>query len=251
MQALFSFLYSGHSSREFCGDSAERGRDFVKRHIYLVSFAVFFLALTSLAMAESKAPLELEELLEHAQERALSLKDFSADVEILQVQPRRTVRTVAFIQASQEWGLMRLELKEPSVLRGQIIVADQETLEVKMYLPIADQIMVRDVESMGQEAGIPLDMDNLGALFDFYDYDVEIRDVLNSDDGYTYVLEVTGIEDQTQFIWLRDSDWVPYMIEVFEDDVLIGTLRLDNVVFDQSFNREELASLPDVRIFRP
>ncbi len=251
MQVLFGDVHAAQSRSESCGDTVKRGRDLVKRPIYLALLFILILAHPSLAEKTTEGPLGLDELIEHAQERAVTLKDFSADVEIVQKQQRRTVTTVAFIQASQKWGLMRLELREPSVLRGQIIVADQETLEIKMYLPIADQIMIRDVESMGQEAGIPLDMDNLGAIFDFYDYDVEIKEVLNSEEGYTYVLEVTGIEEQTQRIWLRDSDWVPYQIEVYEDDVLLGTLTLRNVTFDQCFSREELAALPDVRVFRP
>ena len=196
-------------------------------------------------------PLPLETILDRARDRALTIEDFTTDVEIVQVQGNRTVTTKAHMQASQLYGIFRLELQEPSVLRGQIIVADQETLEIRMYLPIADQIMIRDVESLGEEAGIGLDMDNLGGVFDFYDYDLILKESELHEEGYVYALAMTGFEDQTQVFWVRDWDWVPFKIEVYEEEQWLGTLHLHNVVFDQELSRDQLAELPNVKTFRP
>ncbi len=213
------------------------------------------LLLLSMSMTAQGEPLSLEQVLDRMEERALSIQDFSAGMEITHKLEEREQTVKAKLQASQELGLLRLELEEPNVLRGQIIVVEQETAEVKMYMPIADQIMVREAEEVGEEAGMPLDMQNLSSLFEFYDYDVEMKDYKqeewNGESGYVYVLEVTGIEEQTQVLWLRDKDWVPYQIEVYEDERLIGTMELKDIAFDQELSRDELAELPDVREFRP
>lgn len=208
-------------------------------------------ALIAVAGPTYSTPLSLEELLEQGAQWAMNVQDISADLEIKELQNGRTVRTTGNLKVSQALGLLRLELYEPSVLRGQVIVADEESLEVKVFLPIADQIMVRDLESMGAEAGIQFDMDNLGSVFDFYDYDVVIQEVIEEEEGFVYVLRVTGFENQTQIVWLRQWDWIPFQIELYENDTLLGTLELTNVAVDQGYTREELTELPDVRIFRP
>ncbi len=209
----------------------------------------------------------VEYVLEQTKERLTQLKDFSAWVEIEHLQNSRTHRTKARLTASQVHEVARLEITEPSILEGQIIVIFQDSLEVNVYMPIADRIMVKRADDLAEDTamGLGIDLTNLADVFDFEDLVVELLDdaaeeaqfelqdendecddELSEETKANWVLRVTGFEEQEQRIWLT-ADWLPQKIEVYEKDSLLGTVWFRDVLVDQELDKDDISALPDVR----
>lgn len=234
----------------------------------LAGLLVFAVMLGSAVCVQAET---VEYVLEQTKARLTQLQDFSALVEIEHVQNSRTHRTKARLAASQKHEVARLEIEEPGILEGQIIVIFQDTLEVHVYMPITDQIMVTKADDMTEDTAMSLgiDLTNLADVFDFDDLvvdllfddpeDAEVEleegekpeescDETEEETASGWILRVTGFEDQEQRIWLT-KDFLPEKIEVYENgsENLLGTVWFREVLVDQDLERDDIAALPDVR----
>lgn len=202
----------------------------------------------------NEATITVAEILGRMKQILQDFQDFSASVEIVQYQKGRAVKTAGQLKVSQKEGLARMDFSEPSALRGQIVIADQKTMEVKMYLPVTDQIMVSSVENVAKEAGLALDFTNLSSLFNFDDLNVQLEeihsDLIQGKLVNTYSLHASGYQNQIQKVKLNDLTWIPSEVFIYEDQELLGQMTFKNMVFDQNLERGELEKLPKVKVIR-
>lgn len=94
--------------------------------------------------AAAQTPTTADAVLQHAAEAARAIRDARArlTVEAIDAQGRRTRSTVlaAFLRRP---ALARLEVVEPAALAGQVYVLDGEAGEMRVYLPVTNQIVVQ------------------------------------------------------------------------------------------------------------
>lgn len=215
-----------------------------------VSIILCFFFAASTGVLATPESIHVDDVLEHSQEAILALGDISADVEIVQIQDRREVTIKARFIASSLHRVARVEIREPSALRGQILVVDQVNSEVRMYLPITNQIMIRSIADMGEEAGLALDITDFASLFDLSTYEVQIEDILENEDGTTYILKAQGINNSIQYVYFDEASWLPYALHIYDDDVLVGTLELQNIELNKELTQESITELPRAKEIR-
>lgn len=192
--------------------------------------------------------ITVDEILEYSQQAVMEIEDIQADVDITQHTNKRANKTVAKLQASVVHQVARVELSEPSALRGQIIVADQADMKVRIYMPIADSIMVQSIEAMAEDQGFTGDLLDVTSLFDFSDYSVSLLEVIETEEAATtYLLQVEGFDEYTQKVYVTSDTWLPNKIEIYEDNTLTGVLKLDNLQINKDLAVEQLRALPKVR----
>lgn len=181
-----------------------------------------------------------------------NLTDIEADVQFTEVRgEREEVVTLKFV-ASLLHKMIRMEFSSPSALRGQIYVADRAAMEVRMYTPVNNHIMIQKIEDLGNQAAGALNLTDLDmeSLFDFTRYQVEVSDMFEKDGIVTYELTVTGLGDQMQVVQVSSDTFIPHLIREYEDGVLLRTLTFTNVVINQDLSAESITKLPAVKEMR-
>jgi outer membrane lipoprotein-sorting protein len=181
------------------------------------------------------------------------LKDLAVDINITEIRERRNEEVVLHLMVSIEHKLARIEFNEPSAVRGMILVANQAEMQVHIFQPVTNVIVVRGLEDASKEALVALsigqDLTQLTSYFDFSQYNVDILDKVELEGGVTdYLLQVDAPEEEIWYVRVRDDSWFPHEISVYEGEVLQGTMRLSNVELDPGLSVEEITCLPDAKI---
>ncbi len=188
--------------------------------------------------------LTADELVARVEEKLLSIEDFSTMITTSQVQDKRIETAKILFKASQTQGLARAEVLEHWVFRGTILTVDQESMLVRNFTPILQQIIVSSLSDVGAEFG-GVDITDVFASFDFRGLDVEILEVQQLDEGVEYIVELSGYLDHVQRIKINHQ-FIPYYVELFEDQMYIGSLLLEDIVLNPGFSKEVLTQLPEV-----
>ncbi|NLM26355.1 MAG: hypothetical protein GX208_09625 [Firmicutes bacterium] len=177
------------------------------------------------------------------------VKDFSADVKIELVENTRSNITTLNVKASQVHEIARLEFKEPAVLAGQIIIANNQTKEVSVYMPVIQQILVSPIETVGSDLGLGIDFTDLNSLFDFSGFSGEIEEVAETESGLIYRIKLTIDRYQSQYVWIGE-DYIPFKVTIYNGDSYLGSLELIDLIINQQLTVEDLQSLPKVKEVR-
>ncbi len=180
------------------------------------------------------------------------LRDIVADVELVENRGERQEVVTLRFTASLVHKMVRMEFFQPSALKGQIYVADQKAMEVRMYMPVNNQIAVQRIEDLSNEAANALSITDLDLerLFDFSRYEVALVEAVEHDGVITYTLRLTGFEDQVQYVEVRSDTFIPHKILVYENDALLGSLTFKDMVLDQDLSAEAIAQLPAAKEVR-
>ncbi|HHY16378.1 MAG TPA: hypothetical protein GX521_09930 [Firmicutes bacterium] len=182
---------------------------------------------------------------------ATGLRDLGFRATIVQFKGERSDRLVLDAKLGIEQKVARLDFVEPSALRGQIAVIDQEKMEAKIFQPVTNQIAVRELGDMSKEALAALNVaEDLTSYFDFTQYEIVVLETEEYNGVEEYFLQIDSGEKETLQIRVRSDDWFPSEIIVFEDGVLTGKMMFENVEFNPGFVREELQKLPKVKEVR-
>jgi outer membrane lipoprotein-sorting protein len=180
------------------------------------------------------------------------LQDLTADVEVVENRGERQEVVTLKLCASLAHKIVRMEFFQPSALKGQIYVADQKAMEVRMYMPVNNQIAVQRMEDLSGQAANALSITDLDleTLFDFSQYEVALVGAAEEGEVISYTLRLTGFEDQVQYVEVRSDTFVPHKVLVYEDEALLGSLTFTNVVLDQDLSAETLVRLPAAKEVR-
>ncbi|WP_324716653.1 hypothetical protein U7230_15075 [Carboxydochorda subterranea] len=118
--------------------------------------------------------LTAQQILERSRQAAQSIQDLSARVTTVLVDAKgRRTRTVSDVYYLRTPGILRLEVVEPSALADQVYILDAEKKQMQVYLPVTNQVVVREfspttmasgANPSGQGAAAPLLESFLGAL---------------------------------------------------------------------------------------
>lgn len=199
-------------------------------------------------MQEIKISDEATEVVEKIKNAVSGIRTITMDVEVTEMRGQRIERVFVHLLASVEDVIARVEFLEPSAMRGQILVAEQEKMEVRIYQPINNQIAVRGLEDASKEVLSTLSIADLNTFFDFSQYSVDVLEVVEVEGVTTYQLEVVT-EDELLHVSVKDDTWFPHEITVVEGEPP-GSLVISNVVIDPELSAEELTSLPRAKEVR-
>lgn len=182
---------------------------------------------------------------------AEDVNDLSMDVQISEIRGHRNEVVVFHILGSVEHKAARVEFRQPSHFRGLIMVADQEKMELRTFQPVVNMITVQTLEDASKEALSALNIaqitTELTSYFDFTQYHVEVLEVVKEEGLTNYLLEVDAPDDQIWQVWVKDDNWIPHEIVVYEEEVLLGHLRLSNLSINPEVSLEEITELPKVK----
>lgn len=190
---------------------------------------------------------EASQVVKSISETISGLQDLSADIEVTQYKGERADKVTGHLMVSAVHKAARLEFNSPSALRGQIILADQGNMEVRVYMPVTNEIVIQSMSDMGEEAAAYINVTDVSTLFDFSQYAVEVLESSTIDEVQHYLLQITGYDDQVQYVRVGSDTWIPYEITVYEDGLLFGELLFINAKLDQSFTEEEIKQLPKAK----
>lgn len=193
---------------------------------------------------------QAKDIAENIKDMVATLEDISMEVLVIEVKGERSDFVGFWVGADIKQKLARVEFYEPSALRGQIAVVDQEKMETKMFQPVVNQISVWTLEDMSKEALSALNVTDITTYFDFTRYHIVVLETLENDGVQEYLLQVDALEKEAMQIRVRDDTWLPHEIVVFEDGILAGKILLGNVVLNPGFEPEQLLELPDVKEVR-
>ncbi|NMB20989.1 MAG: hypothetical protein GX979_08975 [Firmicutes bacterium] len=199
-------------------------------------------------MSEISISDEAAEVVENIRKAVEGIKTITMDVEVTEIRGQRLERVLVHLLASVEDVIARIEFLEPSAMRGQILVAEQEKMEVRIYQPINNQIAVRGLEDASKEVLSTLSIADLNTFFDFSEYTVEVLDATETDGVTAYRLEVLT-EDEVLHVSVKSDTWFPHEIAVVEGEPP-GTLVISNVVIDPDLSSETLTNLPKAKEVR-
>lgn len=217
----------------------------MKKSLYLLA-ALLFLLSSSVSAGTAVEELSYNELVNKVEASLAQVEDFSAEVRIELIENERQNVTRLQVKASQVNEIARLEFYEPSVLAGQIIVADTQESQVSIFMPIIQQIIISPLEVVGADLGLGIDFTDLSGIFDFSSLSGTILEVENSDSGLNYCVELNAFDQQqTQYVWIGE-DFMPYKITIYDNQNYLGSLELENLVTNQELTKQELVSLPNV-----
>ena len=194
---------------------------------------------------------EAELVAENIKNMITTIKDLTLDITIVQIKGERSDVLVLTGMFGVEHRLARLEFLEPSALRGQIVVIDQDLLEVRIFQPVTNQIAVRELEDMSKEALSALNVaQDITSYFDFTQYEIAVLETKEYNGVKEYSLEVRTEESEALHIRVTDDTWFPTQIIVFEDGVQAGEMTFNNVTFSPGLEREDFQNLPKVKEVR-
>lgn len=202
-------------------------------------------------MREISISEEAAMVVDNIKQAVEKVRDLSAEVLISQVRGQRNETVIFHLSGSMENKVARLEFLEPSSLRGMISVADQASMELRIFQPVINMITVQTLEDASKEALSALNVaqvtTELTSYFDFSLYHVEVLDVEELDGVSDYLLEVDAPDEQVWQVRVKDDSWIPHEIIVYEEGTLLGKMCLSEVVLNQDLSLELLTELPDVK----
>lgn len=202
--------------------------------------------------------LTFDQLIAHVEEKLLDVEDFRIKAVIEVVEGERINRSAVVIETSQAHRVVRVEIVEPDILAGQIIVIDEASNAMKMYMPAFDQIIVQKLDNAEADLGLGVDFTDISKMFNIDDVDGEIKEIMETDTGLNYVIVIDAITDQFQFpgangelhealyyLWIN-ADFMPFKIEVIDNDNYLGAFYLEQYELNIGLTADELLALPDV-----
>ncbi|HPT82338.1 MAG TPA: hypothetical protein PLM25_00480 [Limnochordia bacterium] len=205
-------------------------------------------------MEEISISEEAAEVVDQIKAAVEDVQDLSVDMAITEIRERRNEEVSLHLKASVVHKLARIEFEAPSAVRGMIMVADQANMEVKIFQPVTNVIVVRGLEDASKEAlaalSIGQDFTQLTSYLDFSQYQVEILEKAELEGVTDYLLKVDAPEDEVWYVRVKDDSWFPHEISVYKGESLQGTMRLSNVVLNPGLSVEEITSLPQVKVER-
>lgn len=229
----------------------------MRRSVYLVCFIMVF----CFTAAVSAQPLNFTQLLEKVEHKLTTIDEFQSMASIKVVEGERINLSVFSIKASKSLMTTRIEMLEPDVISGQVIVVDQEKDVVKMYMPVLDQIVVQSLEE-AYNGDMDLDFTDIGSFFNMQGLEGQIKEVIETDVGLQYIVSISGLDNQLdffpemtdetgggqhlqQYIWINE-EFMPFKMEFYQDDKYLGTFALDEFEINLGLTKEEMQNLPDV-----
>ncbi|NLN17475.1 MAG: outer membrane lipoprotein-sorting protein [Firmicutes bacterium] len=208
-----------------------------------------------LAPLPGKAALSVEALLAEAQDKWQELVDISLFLSVRQYdgQGSLTGELSGWVWASQPYRVMRLEVTEPDILEDQVFVLNEVEQTLRIYMPVTEQVLVRNLGEISREQGLDVDFERLTKLPSQENFDVELVRTEKVGEAEQYVLRVQGREGTpgeqvpgVQYFWVDTVDLLPRRIEAYgEDDCLLGVLTISDVVVNPSLALEDLVYLPE------
>ncbi len=199
-------------------------------------------------MKEITISAEAAEVVENIKSAIEGVKSVTMEVDVTEIRGQRIERIFLYLLASIEHQIARIEFIEPSAMRGQILVAEQEKMEVRIYQPINNQIAVRGLEDASKEVLSTLSIADLNTFFDFSEYSVDVLEVVEAEGVSTYLLQVETT-DEVLHVRVSSDTWFPHQIVVVEGEPP-GTMLITNVVLDPDLSAEELTNLPKAKEVR-
>jgi len=190
------------------------------------------------------------------------ISDFRATIVIEVMQQGQLTRSVLKMAASREHQLLRLEMLEPDMVAGQIVIIDGNTQEMKMYMPIIDQIMVQSLASL--TGGIEINYADMYQLINLEGLEGEIKEIKETEAGKHYLISVSNLNTQlpinltgdisltgneVQNVWIN-HDFIPYQIETFQGNTLIAKIAFTDYEYNLGISADELNKLPNVAVIR-
>lgn len=202
-------------------------------------------------LAEVTISEEAELVAENIKDTITTLRDLTFNATIVQIKGGRSDSLSLAGKFGIEQGLARVEFLQPSALRGQIAVIDQEKMEAKIFQPVTNQIAVRGLEDMSKEALSALNVaQDITSYFDFTQYEIVVLETTEYNGINEYFLQVDSGDEDILQIRVREDTWFPSEIVVFEDGVRTGSITFQDVVFNPGLDREDLQNLPKVKEVR-
>ncbi len=202
-------------------------------------------------LAEVTISEEAKYVAENIKDLVATLQDLTFKATIVQIKGGRSDRLILNAKLGIEQKIARIEFVEPSALRGQIAVIDQEKMEARIFQPVTNQIAVRELGDMSKEALAALNVaEDLTSYFDFTQYEIVVLETAEYNGVEEYFLQIDSGEKEALQIRVCDDNWFPSEIIVFEDGVLTGKMMFENVVFNPGLIRDELQKLPKVKEIR-
>jgi len=206
------------------------------------------------AMSEISISEEAAAVVDSIKAVVEGIEDLSLDISITEMRERRNEEVCLQLKLSVEHRLARIEFKAPSAVRGMIMVADQEKMEVRTFQPVTNIILVRGLDDASKEALASLslgqDLTQFSSYLDFSQYNVEILEKSELEGVTDFLLEVDAPGEEVWYVRVKDDSWFPHEISVYKEDVLQGTMSLSNVVTNPGLSVEDLANLPDAKVER-
>lgn len=227
----------------------------MRRSVLLVCLIMLF----CLTVTVSAQPLNFAQLVEKVEDKLKTIEDFQSTASISLVEGERINLSVFSIKASKSLMTTRIEMLEPDVFSGQIILVDQEKNTVRMYMPVLDQIIVQSLDG-ANNTGMDLDFTDLSSFFNIQDLEGEIEEVIETDAGLQYIVVISGLDNQLEFfqemtdktggqqlqhVWINE-EFMPYKIDFYQSENYIGTFSLDKFKINVGLTKEELQDLPNV-----
>lgn len=219
--------------------------------------------LAGITAAVSAAELDFAGLADVVEQKLAGIEDVRMIVELDLVQQGQPTSIVMNVKSSKSHQLTRVELLEPDVVAGQIMVIDLENNEMKMYMPVLNQIIVQPLANSAAGLGFNLEFTDLTQTLNLQGLSGEIKEVTAVEAGLEYLVVINDLGDQlpfmqgidvdpqelVQYIWI-DAEYIPYRVEGYQGTALLGKLVLTEYEFNSGIAVDELLEMPDVPVLQ-
>lgn len=226
------------------------------KKIQLTVICLLILVVSNVVVAE----VTYEELIKKVEDQILALDRISTTAIIEVNQGGIVNRIVVSIEANISDKIMRVEILEPSIMAGQIMIADQEKDLVKMYLPAMNQIIIQSGVDVATNAGLGVDLTDLDYLYNSAETGGYIDQVVETENGVNYLVVINDLEEQIglsqqfvggqlgvsrQIIWIN-HEFIPFRFEVSESEQLYAILTLEDIAINEDVGDVDIQRLPNV-----
>lgn len=219
--------------------------------------------LAGITAAVSAAELDFAGLADMVEQKLAGIEDVRMIVELDLVQQGQPTSIVMNVKSSKSHQLTRVELLAPDVVAGQIMVIDLENNEMKMYMPVLNQIIVQPLANSAAGLGFNLEFTDLTQTLNLQGLSGEIKEVTAVEAGLEYLVVINDLGDQlpfmqgidvdpqelVQYIWI-DAEYIPYRVEGYQGTALLGKLVLTEYEFNSGIAVDELLEMPDVPVLQ-
>jgi len=219
--------------------------------------------LAGITAAVSAAELDFAGLADVVEQKLAGIEDVRMIVELDIVQQGQPTSIVMNVKSSKSHQLTRVELLAPDVVAGQIMVIDLENNEMKMYMPVLNQIIVQPLANSAAGLGFNLEFTDLTQTLNLQGLSGEIKEVTAVEAGLEYLVVINDLGDQlpfmqgidvdpqelVQYIWI-DAEYIPYRVEGYQGTALLGKLVLTEYEFNSGIAVDELLEMPDVPVLQ-
>ena len=227
------------------------------------SFTLAYCMMIILAAAVQAQELSFQHLAANVEQRLNSIFDLHAVIDLEIVQQGQVVITTFDLQSGKVQKLTRLEVLAPELAAGQIYLFDLENNQMSIYIPMAEQIILQPLAGAAGTFGLSLDFANMDQFLSLEDIKGEIEEVLTTEQGVTYKVKVTDLDQQAlflssastnpdlavQYVWV-DANFIPYRMEYYEGDVCLGKMLIREYELNAGITAEQLRTLPDVPVLQ-